>query len=97
MGEFQIMSNKNIIINGRCSVTVYNKEKYDPTSKAVRTVKYPDAVAWEVIEPTINPEEVAEIERFFDDHDPHHEYLRIWFRDSTHSTFRNSFTDLFLH
>lgn len=73
-------------------VVVYDKCKYDLTSKKVAEVEYKNIRGFDILSDIMT---VAKIEAETDEIDEYHEYLIIELENGEISTFRNSHVDMF--
>jgi hypothetical protein len=76
-------------------LVIYDKCKYDPSSKEIKEVKYEIEGFGVYNSVDFDPDEFKQIvnQGMMDDYD---EYLKLWFGDDESATFRNSYVDLFL-
>ncbi len=73
-------------------VVVYDKCKYDLTSKKVAEVEYKNIRGFDILSDIMT---VERIEAETDEIDEYHEYLIIALENGEISTFRNSHVDMF--
>jgi hypothetical protein len=75
-------------------IEIHKEVKYFDQSEDLTTIRYTDAIAWEVI----HGEAATQIEAESDGSciDDFHKYLVIYFANGETSTFRNSYVDMFI-
>lgn len=80
------------MLNRNLEIRIYDTVKYDPASKEVGRVSYPesDVESW-----TVTNIPADEILKIWGEVDPCNEYLVLNFKNGETATYRNSYCDMF--